>query len=221
MDLGLNGFWQLSKGYCVGSALLSKKTISSAMKIKFNKILKYLLISIPGIFLLLVCIPRSYPVPKMGKNADMQFWNLPTGSKIGYAHIPGKGTRKSSPIIFLNGGPGGFITDIGIQLRSALSALGYDVYMYDQIGSGQSDRLAHISEYTADRHKKDLEAIIEQIGADQVILIGQSWGAVLAVLYAADHPSKIEKMIFFEQRPNSKIFKNYHLPLFIISFCQS
>jgi proline iminopeptidase len=166
------------------------------MKIKFNKILKYLLIFIPGIFLLLVCIPRSYQVPKMEKNAAMQFWNLPTGSKIGYVHIPAKGPRKSSPIIFLNGGPGGYITDQGIQLRSALSALGYDVYMYDQIGSGQSNRLAHISEYTADRHKKDLEAIIDQIGADQVILIGQSWGAVLAVLYAADHPSKIEKMIF-------------------------
>ena len=174
----------------------TKKRISSAMKVKFNKILKYLLILIPGIFLLFVCIPRAYPVPKLEKNAVRQFWNLPTGSKIAYVHIPGKGARKSSPIIFLNGGPGGYITDQGIQLRSALSALGYDVYMYDQIGSGQSDRLAHISEYTADRHKRDLEAIIEQIGADQVILIGQSWGAVLAVLYAADHPSKIEKMIF-------------------------
>jgi pimeloyl-ACP methyl ester carboxylesterase len=51
-----------------------------------------------------------------------------------------------------------------------------DVYLYDQIGSGWSDRLDDIRQYTALRHKKDLEAIVQAIGAEKVILIGQSWG---------------------------------------------
>lgn len=50
--------------------------------------------------------------------------------------------------------------------------------------------------YTVDRHIMDLEEIIRTIGAEKVILIGQSWGASLAALYIADHPDRIERAIF-------------------------
>lgn len=33
------------------------------------------------------------------------------------------------------------------------------------------------------------------IGAQKVILVGQSWGAILAALYLADNPGKVEKLI--------------------------
>lgn len=110
--------------------------------------------------------------------------------------IPAKGVKKPFPIIFLNGGPGGSITDGDIRLRSQLAYDGFDIYLYDQIGSGQSERLKDITEYTADRHRRDLEEIIKKVDADKVILIGQSWGAVLAVLFAAENQDKIKKIIF-------------------------
>jgi len=72
---------------------------------------------------------------------------------------------------------------------------GYDVYLYDQIGSGHSERLENIGEYTANRHKQDLEEIIKKIGAEKVILLGQSWGAILATLFTADNPQKVGKLI--------------------------
>ncbi len=76
-----------------------------------------------------------------------------------------------------------------------IAAEGYDVYLYDQVGSGWSDRLSNIRDYTAIRHKRDLEAIVKTIGAEKVILIGQSWGAILAALYTADKPQKVASLI--------------------------
>jgi proline iminopeptidase len=80
-------------------------------------------------------------------------------------------------------------------MLTPLSEEGYDVYLYDQLGGGHSSRLADITGYTADRHKKDLEEIVKKIGAQKVILMGHSWGAILAVLYIADNPGKVEKLI--------------------------
>jgi proline iminopeptidase len=73
--------------------------------------------------------------------------------------------KKPFPIIFLQGGPGGFISERNIKMLSPLSDDGFDIYLYDQIGSGQSERLSDINEYTADRHKKDLEELVKKIGS--------------------------------------------------------
>jgi proline iminopeptidase len=87
------------------------------------------------------------------------------------------------------------IYDRNLAQLAPLAAAGYDVYLYDQIGSGHSARLEDIRAYTPARHAQDLDAIIQAIGAKKVILIGQSWGAMLAMLYLADHPNTVEKLI--------------------------
>jgi proline iminopeptidase len=150
-----------------------------------------------GFFILLLDVftPRIYQVPDFRKNPNTQYWDLPTGSHIAYTQIPAQGIRKPSPVIFLQGGPGGFISERTIAMLAPLAENGYDIYLYDQIGSGGSDRLSDIRAYTADRHKRDLEAIIQQTGAEKVILIAQSWGAILASLFIADHPEQVEKLI--------------------------
>ena len=157
--------------------------------------------------------PRHYEVPALLKRANIQYWDLPTGSRIAYTLVSAKGSKKSAPILYLHGGPGGPISDGNIQTLSPLSEDGYDVYLYDQIGGGFSDRLENIEDYTADRHKRDLEAIVRKMGVEKVILIGQSWGAILATLFVADNPEKIEKIIFTgpgpiqPNRPELKMLK--------------
>lgn len=135
-------------------------------------------------------------MPNANLRQGTKYWKLSTGSEIGYFHITAKGTKKPYPIIYLHGGPGGFISDYNINTFTSLSDDGYDVYLYDQIGSGQSARLSNISEYSTDRHKQDLEEIFKIIGSEKVILIGQSWGAVLATLFIAENPYSVEKIIF-------------------------
>lgn len=46
------------------------------------------------------------------------------------------------------------------------------------------------------RLKEDLEEIVEVIGSEKVILLGQSWGSILAAEYIADNPGRVAKVIF-------------------------
>jgi proline iminopeptidase len=166
------------------------------MRKNIFQFIKYALLLCLVAYLLAVFIPRSYDVPHMHKRKGTQYWDLQTGSRIAYTLVSAKGQKKPFPIIYLQGGPGGFISDRNIHMLAPLSEDGFDVFLYDQIGSGQSERLSDITEYTADRHKKDLEELIKKIGSEKVILIGKSWGAILATLFIADNPEKVEKVIF-------------------------
>lgn len=166
-----------------------------------NKYIKYLLLGCIIIFVYQIFWPRTYPAPPLAKRASTQYWNLPTGSRIAYTMIAAKGKKNPYPIIYLHGGPGGQISDRVIEMLTPLSNNGYNVYLYDQVGGGQSTRLANIKEYTTDRHTKDLAEIVKKTGSDKIILIGQSWGAILAVLFAKDNPEKVEKIIFTSPGP--------------------
>ena len=74
---------------------------------------------------------------------------------------------------------------------ASLAQRGFDVYVYDQTGSGLSARLNDPRAYTVARHVADLEAIRQTIGAARMILIGDSWGATLAANYIAAHPDRV------------------------------
>ncbi len=87
------------------------------------------------------------------------------------------------------------------QFFGQLASEGYDVYFYDQIGSGLSARLADPGQYTLARHVADLEAIREKIGAQQVILMGASWGGTLVATYMATYPEHVAKAIFTSPAP--------------------
>ena len=177
------------------------------MKINIWKIVKYVLLFCVLIFVFTVFYPRNYNVPRFQKREGTQYWNLATGSKIGYIFIPGKGDNKLFPVIFLHGGPGGHITDLDIQTLAPLSDSGYDIYLYNQIGSGESGRLTDIEEYTVARHIEDLKEIIKTLGKQKAILAGQSWGAIFAVLFAADNPDMIEKIMFTSPGPIYPVHK--------------
>lgn len=127
-----------------------------------------------------------------------QHWNLPTGSTIAYLRAPARGAaRVAAPIVVLHGGPGAYVVSLDETTRvlARLSETGRDVYFYDQVGGGLSERLTDIAEYTVDRHIADLEAIRVQIGAERIVLLGSSWGATLAVHYTARYPERVESLI--------------------------
>lgn len=150
---------------------------------------------------LCLLIPRHYNAKPFQPRPGTLFWNLPSGSGIGYTLLPARGDKKSYPVIFLQGGPGSPVSDQNIRFLDTLAGLGFDVYLYDQLGCGHSSRLKDISEYSAMRHVRDLEEIVRKTGAQKVILLGQSWGAILAALYIADNPSKVDKAIFSSPGP--------------------
>lgn len=153
------------------------------------------------IFLLAVFLPGNYAVPPLQKRRSTQYWQLPTGSRIAYTVLPATAAKKLFPIIYLHGGPGGHIHDGLVKSLAPLAEDGYDIYLYDQTGSGLSDRLEDIRTYTVERHIRDLAAITGKLGGQKVILIGQSWGAILATLFAATYPEKIERLVLTSPGP--------------------
>lgn len=136
-----------------------------------------------------------------------RFWDLSNGSRVAYVMTPGRGARRDVPAIVLHDGPGTPLLPRLQRLASrpfdVLSEDGYDVYYYDQLGAGLSSRidLGNDPPYTVARHVQDLEAIRRALGASQLLLVGEGWGATLAVQYLESHPDRVERLIFESPAP--------------------
>jgi proline iminopeptidase len=129
----------------------------------------------------------------------VQYWSLPTGSRIAYARVPATGATRHPPIVFVHGGPGAcevYAYAFALPWYERLAQQGFDVYLYDQIGSGFSARLADPRDYTMARHLADLEAIRQQIGSERLILVGESHGATLSARFLATRLEQVERVIF-------------------------
>jgi proline iminopeptidase len=136
--------------------------------------------------------PRRPPAPVAGQ----RLWDLPTGSRIAYVERPASGRPRPTPVVFVHGGPG--IADMAGDTAyfGRLAGDGYDVWVYDQVGTGRSSRLADPRRYGIARGVADLEAIRQRIGADRLVLIGHSWGGQVAAAYLAAHPGHVAKVVF-------------------------
>jgi proline iminopeptidase len=167
----------------------------SHMKQRVVLVTKYMFLSLALVFAIAVFVPRKQEVPPIRERAGTEYWDLASGSRIAYLHVAAKGNKKPYPIIYLHGGPGGHVRDDLIRSLESLSNDGYDIYFYDQVGGGMSSRLKDITEYTVDRHVRDLDAITAKLGTEKVILLGQSWGAILSTIYAASFPEKVSRII--------------------------
>jgi proline iminopeptidase len=86
-------------------------------------------------------------------------------------------------------------------LGEMLAAQGRHVVLYDQRGAERSpltersDQTLHI-----DRFMEDLDALRAELGA-AVDVLGHSWGATLAMLYAARYPRGVRKLILANMGP--------------------
>jgi len=76
--------------------------------------------------------------------------------------------------------------------------------MYDQRGGGRSDLVSEAGSLTAQHHVRDLEQLRKGFGFEKVVLVGLSWGAGLATLYASQHPSRVERMLLLSPLPPAK-----------------
>jgi esterase len=78
-----------------------------------------------------------------------------------------------------------------IPLAAALSP-DWRVVALDQRGHGDSD---HAPTYTRDDYLADLGALLEHLGLDEVVLLGNSLGGVNAYQFAARHPGMVRGLI--------------------------
>jgi pimeloyl-ACP methyl ester carboxylesterase len=68
---------------------------------------------------------------------------------------------------------------------------GYRVIAYDARGHGHSDAAADSQAYGYDRLALDLEAVLDTLGLERVVLAGASMGAHTAVRFALHNPGRV------------------------------
>lgn len=99
------------------------------------------------------------------------------------------GNPEGQPVIFFHGGPGGGITP---DYRRFFDPDHYHVILFDQRGAGRSTPHAALENNTTWKLIEDTETIRENLGIDQWIVFGGSWGSTLALVYAETHPDRVK-----------------------------
>jgi proline iminopeptidase len=140
---------------------------------------------------LLAPAPPYTPIPP---TPAINYWDVPTGSRIAYTHQPAQMEQGYPPVILVHGGPGAPPTRQPM-ISAALAEAGFAVYAYHQVGAGLSSRLDDVRQYTVARHVEDLEAIRQMIRTEQVILIGGSWGGQFIANYLAAYPEHVHRAV--------------------------
>jgi len=79
----------------------------------------------------------------------------------------------------------------------------FELVYYDQRGRGRSANGVRAEDVTLASELRDLDAVRRHYGSDQAILIGHSWGTVLALEYALRHPTHVSRLILMNPAPAS------------------
>src|SRR6266498_302131 len=100
------------------------------------------------------------------------------GGKVWYKIV---GKRKAVPLIVIHGGPG--YPHFYLKPLEDLSNE-REVIFYDQLGCGNSACPDNKNLWTVERFVDELETVITTLALEQYHILGQSWGAALAISYA-------------------------------------
>lgn len=102
------------------------------------------------------------------------------------------GNPDGLPVLFLHGGPGAGIASMH---RRIFNPDKFHVVLFDQRGSGQSTPHGSIAENDTQSLIADIEALRTELGIEQFLLFGGSWGSTLALAYAIAHPERVVGLI--------------------------
>jgi proline iminopeptidase len=109
------------------------------------------------------------------------------------------------PLVLLSGGPG---LEVEYMRRVAESVpASYQSVLLEQRGTGRS-RVTLSQENMTVRHAvEDLEALRLHLKQERLLLVGHSWGGMLAMAYAAAHPERVDRMILISSGgPTTEFF---------------
>jgi len=109
-----------------------------------------------------------------------------------------RGTAAGRPLLIVNGGPG---FDHGYLLSSPVwdeLAKTRRVVMYDQRGTGRSTPVKPETSLTLGDQLADIEAVRKSLGAEDIDLLGHSYGGTLVMAYTARYPQRVKKLLIVD-----------------------
>jgi pimeloyl-ACP methyl ester carboxylesterase len=115
-------------------------------------------------------------------------------------HVVEVGPREGAPLVVVHGGPGEAHDALRPHLDALASPARRLVY-YDQRGGGRSRLDDGAAPGGVPAHIEDLAAVARSVSRGAVDLLGFSWGALLAVLFALDHPAHVARLVLVSPPP--------------------
>lgn len=141
--------------------------------------------------------------PPMQTSDKKGYWNVEKDIELHY-FTQGTGNKK---ILVIHGGPGYPFTKPYEALDSFSDK--FTFYYYHQRGCGSSTK--PIDKFSGGNYYKNMKTLVNKLGIgaqiadierirrilkeDKLIIIGHSFGAFIASMYAAEFPENVEKMI--------------------------
>jgi proline iminopeptidase len=110
-------------------------------------------------------------------------------------HVAGQGPL----CVVHSGGPG-----VGWEyLRLPLVEQFMTLIYIEPIGTGTSGRLAEPRDYTLARYVRQVDGLLDHLGARPVHFLGHSYGGFVALRYALAHPERLASLILYDSSPTS------------------
>lgn len=137
------------------------------------------------------CTPKFAVPATVAEDANLPAINI-RGVRL---HAEAFGREDAPVVIVLHGGPG---NDYRYLLPLQALADRYRVVFYDQRGAGLSQRVP-ASALGVDDYLAELDGVVEHYsGGRPVLLVGHSWGGMLATAYLGRHPQKVKAAVLAE-----------------------
>jgi proline iminopeptidase len=120
------------------------------------------------------------------------------------------GTNPDLKVLLLHGGPGAS-SELYECFDTWLPRAGVEYYHYDQLGSYRSDQLDDPSLWDLGRFVDEVEQVRLALGLDagNFVLLGQSWGGLLAMEYALHHQQHLKGLVISNMMSSCRLYNEY------------
>lgn len=102
----------------------------------------------------------------------------------------GGATNERPPLLVLHGGPG--MAHDYLENLAALASDTQKVIFYDQLGCGRSDAPNDPERWKIPRFVTEIDTVRQACSLDEVVILGQSWGGMLALEYFLTNPAGVK-----------------------------
>jgi proline iminopeptidase len=120
------------------------------------------------------------------------------------------GTNPDLKVLLLHGGPGAS-DEIYERFDTWFPREGVEYHYYDQLGSFRSDQPDDPSLWNVDRFVDEVEQVRVALGLDSTnfVLLGQSWGGLLAMEYALNHQEHLKGLVISNMMSSARLYNQY------------
>jgi proline iminopeptidase len=120
------------------------------------------------------------------------------------------GNNPKLKVLLLHGGPAATHEYFEV-MDSYLPAAGVEFYYYDQLGSAYSDQPTDTSLWNIPRFVDEVEQVRKALGLDEknFVLLGHSWGGILAIEYALAHPEHLKGLVISNMMSSIPAYNRY------------